>query len=93
MAKKNLVRLLFELSQDAALQKRFRADADGVMREHGLSAGERKLLHEGDARKITALLGSAWPMGPTIVKLSGFGPTIVKTASVAKRKPRKPAKR
>lgn len=93
MAKKNLVRLLFELSQDAVLRKRFRADAEGVMREHGLSAGERKLLREGDSRKITAHLSKAWPMGPTIVKLPGLGPTIVKTASVPKRKPRKPTKR
>jgi hypothetical protein len=93
MAKKHLVRLLFELSQDAALRKRYRADADAVMAEHGLSAAEKKLLREGDARRVTAYLGAAWPMGPTIVKPTGLGPTIVKTAKAVRRKPRKPAKR
>lgn len=93
MAKKHLVRLLFELSQDAALKRRFRADAEGVMSEHRLSAAEKKLLREGDARKITAHLGDAWPAGPTIVKVSGIGPTIVRVASAPARRPKKPKRR
>lgn len=93
MAKKHLVRLLFELSQDAALRRRFRTDADAVMDEHGLSAGEKKLLREGDARKITSHLGDAWPAGPTIVKAAGLGPTIVRVASAPARRPKKPKRR
>jgi len=89
MARKNLVRLLFELSQDAALRKRFRAEADAVMTEHRLSAAEKQLLRDGDARRVSAYLGAAWPMGPTIVKTTGMGPTIVKSAAVSKRKPTK----
>lgn len=93
MAKKHLVRLLFELSQDAALKRRFRADAEAVMTEHGLSATEKKLLRDGDARRITAHLGSAWPAGPTIVKVSSLGPTIVRVASAPARRPKRPKRR
>lgn len=93
MAKKHLVRLLFELSQDAALRKRFRTDPDGVMGEHGLSAAEKKLVREGDARKITRRLGQAWPSGPTVVKVPTIGPTVVKVASASTRRPKKPKRR
>jgi len=85
MARKNLVRLLFELSQDAALKKRYRADAEAVMREHQLSAAEKKLLREGNAKKIAAYLGKAWPAGPTIIKAPTLGPTIAKIARTAKK--------
>jgi hypothetical protein len=85
MARKQLVRLLFELSQDAVLRKRYRSDADAVMRELGLSAAERKLLREGDAKRLSAYLGRSWPAGPTIVKAPTLGPTIAKIARTSKK--------
>lgn len=86
MARKHLVRMLFELSQDAALRKRYRADAEGVMAEHGLSPAEKKLVREGNAKKVAAYLGKVWPAGPTIVKAPTLGPTIAKIARTAKEK-------
>lgn len=92
MAKKHLVRLLFELSQDAALKKRYRQDAEAVMREHRLSAKEKGLLRKGDRREVAAYLGTAWPAGPTVVKTLTAGPTVVKTARTGAKKARKPKK-
>jgi Aromatic-ring-opening dioxygenase LigAB, LigA subunit len=86
MAKKNLVRLLFELSQDAATRKRYRADSEAVMREFGLSTAESKLLREGKASKIKAHLGKAWPAGPTIIIAKVSGPTIIISTAAKKRR-------
>jgi hypothetical protein len=56
MAKQNLHHFLVALSRFSNLGSDFKKDPDRVMTEAELSAQEKKLVRQGDAKKIRAYL-------------------------------------
>jgi hypothetical protein len=67
MSKDTLASFLAQLTTDADLQAKFRADPDGVMKAAGLTAEESQLLRSGDAQKISDYLGGEGPVAGVIV--------------------------
>jgi hypothetical protein len=61
MAKQNLQHFLVALSRFSNLGSDFKQDPDRVMTEAELSAQEKKLVRQGDAKKIRDYLGDERP--------------------------------
>lgn len=61
MANRDLHHFLIALSRFSSLGNDFKKNPDRVMTEANLSAEEKKLVLEGDAKKIRAYLGHDLP--------------------------------